>query len=361
VPPLWIAGLLLGTFFLCAMRYESVFIVVPVMAMLLLRRRVGLMVAFAVCSALPPLLFGLYARAHGPFWLPFSVIAKASDDTNLRTLLRTAFNQWFRFGILLFAGPLFGMAALWVARSRERRWWERGQVGLVLAAVTCAAHLTLAPTGWLMRYEGYLFAMFVFALASALAVQWPLWRSHWRDRGQLRTALAVSILVAALVYPAMVERAWDGLLFPAEAIHDRYVAHIQPALFISKYYPDATIVANDIGAITYYSNAKVLDLIGLGSVNPHLYRLQKRRFTKQDMDAWAKREGATIAVLQYDWPPVAEVTPASWPEVEQWDYPRDVVFPGREVGFYAVDPSEAPMLRQRLDSFSLPNEITRSK
>jgi hypothetical protein len=44
--------------------------------------------------------------------------------------------------------------------------------------------------------------------------------------------------------------------------------------FIGKYFNKSTIVANDIGAISYYSNIKLHDLVGLGSTDILAYKLK---------------------------------------------------------------------------------------
>jgi hypothetical protein len=360
VPGRTMVGLLAASFFLCAIRYEAVLIVVPVLLALFWRGRWKIAIGFAAVSALPPLLFGIYARAHGPFWLPYSVLAKAQASGHLHAFLFSLFDQWTRKGILAVAGLLFGGAALWLARSARRAPWEKTQIALALGLVVLIEHLTLAPMGWLMRYEGYLFAMIVFAAAAGVSQEWRFWRVPPTVAGVRWQRAAVAVLVAALFYPALADRAYKGVVDPVEAMHDRYFEHLQPAFFIQHSYAHSVVVASDIGAISYYTDAKVLDPIGLGSPEPLLEVKRDGVFSPGDLDAWALRDGAQVAVLETGWMTVRRLVPVQWVCVEAWHVPRNVVYHNLDISFYAVNPEEAPELKRKLAAVVLPKGMTRT-
>jgi hypothetical protein len=360
VPSRTIIGLLAASFFLCAIRYETVLIVIPVLIALFWRGRWKIAVAFAVVSALPPLLFGIYARVHGPFWLPYSVLAKAHAVGHLHTLIFAGFDQWTRKGILSAAALLFGGVALWLARSSRRARWEKAQIALALGIIVLVEHLTLAPMGWLMRYEAYLFAVILFAAAAGVSQEWPIWRAQSSVAGARRQWAAVAVLVAALFYPALADRAYKGIVDPVEAMHDRYFEHLQPTFFIQHNYAHAVVVASDIGAISYYTDAKVLDPIGLGSPEPLLLERKTGTFAPRDLDAWALRDGAQIAVLETGWLTVRKIIPVQWVCVEAWHIPRNVVYHNLDISFYAIDPEQAPELKRKLSAVVLPKGMTRT-
>jgi len=360
LPGRTITGLLAASFFLCAIRYETVFFVVPILIALAWRARWKLALAFAVVSVLPPLLFGIYARVHSPFWLPYSVLSKAESSAHLRSFLTAIFNQWTRKGIIALAALLFGGAALWLARSGRRAPWEKAQIALALGLVVCVEHLTLAPTGWLMRYEAYLFAVILFAVAAGVSQEWPIWREAGRVAGARRQWIAVAVLVAALLYPTMADRAFKGIVDPVEAMHDRYLEHLAPAFFIQRNYAHAVVVASDIGAISYYTDAKILDPIGLGSPEPLLEARRDGVFSAGDMNAWALRDGAQVAVLETGWLSVRRIVPVEWISVEAWHLPRNVVYHNLDISFYAINPEQAPELKRKLAAVVLPKGMTRT-
>jgi hypothetical protein len=358
VPGRILTGLLAASFFLCAIRYETVFFVVPILIALAWRSRWKLALAVAAVSALPPLLFGIYARIHGPFWLPYSVLSKAESSAHLHTFLFAIFDQWTRKGILALGALLFGGLALWLARSARRAPWEKAQIALALSLIVCVEHLTLAPTGWLMRYESYLFAAILFAAAAGIAQEWPIWRATFAQaRAQWA---AVAILVAALFYPALADRAFKGIVDPVEAMHDRYLEHLMPAFFLQRNYDHAVVVASDIGAISYYTDARVLDPIGLGSPEPLLENRRDGVFSSGDLNAWALRDGAQVAVLETGWLTVRKLVPVQWVSVEAWHVPRNVVYHNLDITFYAINPEQAPELKRKLATVILPKGMTRT-
>lgn len=353
--------LLLAVFFAAAIRYETVFLVLPVAIGLLWRRRAALAFAFAASAALPPLLFGVYARSHGPFWLPYSVMSKAGGS-----YIASAVKAWTSYALvgsnITLSCLLIGAIALLVALGGgDRPSTLRPRLLLGLFAAVDILHVTLAPIGWLMRYEGYLVALGWLALAAGLAVLWPRWADAAQRPESRWLAVGAGVMAMGLVYPVLMDRAWTGISKPTQAMHDRYFEHLQPALFVAKNFDHATIVANDIGAMSYYSDARLLDPVGLGSAEPLLARRKHGQFTADDLNAWAGSKGAKIAVLETGWTAIHAVVPTEWVRVETWHFPRNVVYDNLEVSFFAVDPAEAPELRRKLAAFVLPQGMTRNE
>ena len=338
-----------------ALRYEAVFVVVPVCLLLAARGRVGVAVLVGLCSAVGPVVFGAYFYHKSGLWLPFSVVVKAAEP-------RTAAANFFVEALhhtngARFRPMLILMAAVWLVRLRRLAWMRPSQVLLVLSFLVCLLHLVFAPVGWLMRYESYLFALAFFSLGVALAELPPLrtWgKEVVRSSPLLWAEIGLIVLLGARVAGDLVPRAVSGLELPVEASVDRYYEHIQMAKFVARDYDHDTVVVNDIGAIAYYSDAHLLDLIGLGSAGPAIATHAKHPYTASDVKDWAASEHASIAVVQSHWHAVADILPPSWIKVATWVVPRNVVFGDYDVGFYAVNPAEIPRLCASLMSFPLP-------
>jgi len=143
-------------------------------------------------------------------------------------------------------------------------------------------------------------------------------------------------------------------------MHDRYLEHLQPAFFIQRNYAHAVVVASDIGAISYYTDAKVLDPIGLGSPEPLLEARRDGVFSPGDLNAWALRDGAQVAVLETGWLTVRRLVPVQWVSVEAWHVPRNVVYHNLDITFYAINPEQAPELKRKLSQVVLPKGMTRT-
>jgi hypothetical protein len=216
-------------------------------------------------------------------------------------------------------------------------------------------HLQFAKTGWFYRYEGYLIALGMVTVFPG--VVWMLRRVR-RLAAPLRWtsvhSLLLSLLGFALLAHPLLYRARMANMEVVEAMYDRYLEHVQPARFAAKCYPNSTIAVNDIGAFAYFAPSRLLDLYGLASLEPIHYRRSQgdRKYTKQDVDEWTRREGAEIAILQIEWKEVRSRIPDRWVKVSEWEIPKNVVFGDSLVGFFAVEPRYARSLAQNMRQFA---------
>jgi hypothetical protein len=321
--------------------------------LLVVRRHIVPALFAAVSGAAPIVLFGMYFHHRSGFFLPYSVMVKATGaQLDFKMLLLSLAGLSFWTAMLL---PLL-LLLIWV-RATNVRGWDRSLSLGTLSALVASAHLLTAKVGWLMRYEAYLIAVLLTAVGtltwvlygelSAGLLRLPRWLPQ-------RTAVAVVIAMLLLSSVIMVRRFLVGQKKIVESAVDRYDEHIQMARFVSSFYDSDTIVLDDIGAVAYYSNARILDMVGLGSAEPLRVRRKGHTFDGQDLDAWAKREHATIAILQPTPPAIRQLIPSRWLLLQSWKQPQNVVFAGDfTTSLYAVDPEQAPRLCSSLSSFKL--------
>jgi hypothetical protein len=338
-----------------AVRYESLFIVVPLVVLCMLRHRLVAAAALGFGAVIPVLGFGALWIAQGGWLLPNPIMLKGLNrgefsDTGTGFLGRAASNFINNLGHecapMLVA--LTVMLAVLVATECWRCvsvWRWRILLGAIAAAATLL-HLAFASIGWLYRYEAYLVAL--SGLASIL-----LFNALLTDRHR-RLAFAGSLaLFVALVSP----RAVGALIGTIEAVDDRRLEHLLPAEFIQRFYAGRTVVANDLGAAAYFGGARILDMAGLGNNEPVRLRRRPEGYDTLALRHWAEAEGAAIAILQVCWYEVYRRLPPEWTLVAVWRLPREVVFHSYLVGFVAIRPEEARPLRTALDAFRPPATI----
>jgi hypothetical protein len=128
---------------------------------------------------------------------------------------------------------------------------------------------------------------------------------------------------------------------------------------VQRYYDDEAVVANDIGAIAYLSDAKVLDIVGLGSNEPIAFRRGGTAYDASDVERWARKRGARIALVKVELEPWRALVPKDWKRVVTWRLPRNNVFNDHLLSFYARDGASARQLESRMREFAvtLPPEI----
>lgn len=350
LPSATVISLSLVAIFAGAIRYEAVFAVIPVCACLFWRRRVRVAIVVALCSAIVPIAFGLYFYCKSGLWLPFSVIAKAAGRPPAS--VKYFLNQTHGFRSLFPSVVL-----LWLLRFRKYGFWNASQLLLFFAWCITLLHLAIAPVGWLMRYESYLALLCLFSLfVVASAIQSPQVILESLRQTSPRRRYATVLLAILLLGSAfdLARRSFLGIVDPIRASQDRFLEHIQMARFIADAYDHDTIVVNDIGTIAYYTHAHLLDLIGLGSIEPVRAIHGKRPYTAADVERWASSQGASIAIVQTQWHLVSDVIPLSWTKVETWTIPRNVAFKDFDISFFAITPQQIPRLCANLAKLQPP-------
>ncbi|MBI4320713.1 MAG: hypothetical protein HY675_19655 [Chloroflexi bacterium] len=361
------AALLVLAMLLVATRYEGLFLVVVVGAILLFQRRLKLSLLLGLAAIAPVVLYGAISLSQGWYLLPNSLLLKgmAPDASSSSELIRSlggraiAQLRWSPPLMVLLASVL----ALLALQYRKERWAITRNTNSILQLIfvgTMLLHLQFASIGWFYRYEAYLVALALLAIGIPAAENISIFMSRVPDLRPLATVTVTCLLGFALV--PLAGRALSSLGETPEASNDRYLEHVYAAEFVATYYDDSPIVLGDIGAVAFYTNARILDMYGLGSIEPIRFRKEPQGYGKHDVYAWTGQESAKIAIIQLEWPYVSQRIPDEWQKVGEWKLPRNVVFEDTRVGFFAVDPHERGSLTEHLRSFSAraPNGIVQS-
>jgi hypothetical protein len=140
--------------------------------------------------------------------------------------------------------------------------------------------------------------------------------------------------------------------FPA-ASHNIYEQQYQMAQFLRRYYYDAPVAANDVGAINFYTQIHCVDIAGLGTLAV-ARDLLRGIYMTQAIEAYTSRENVRIAVLYERWfnGLYLPVPPLSWIKVGRWTVPDDQILGGDTVTFYAAQPAECALLRANLAAYA---------
>jgi hypothetical protein len=208
-----------------------------------------------------------------------------------------------------------------------------------------------------MRYESYFVCLGLYALGVALTLTtWP--RRPWEYLLGLplwdKVFIGAAIVGFFLLLPTSLDRRIrTGTITTVQAGVDRYDEHIQVARFVKAHYDHDTIILDDIGAVAYYSDARLLDIIGLGSAEPLLTARRRGKFVASDIAQWANARNAPIAILQSGTRELQALTPPGWLLVQTWRLPRNVIFKDYDVSFFAIRRSALPRLCDALAKFAL--------
>jgi hypothetical protein len=307
------------------------------------RRRAGFAVALGLASLVPPLAYGLVSISHGWYALPNPVILKGALGEGLTGWRRLALVPfvagWGELARTPHLLALVGLAAVPLL-ARWRAPSSREGTLLVVFIGTTILHLQYARTGWFYRYEAYLVALGILAAAVAL--------DGLGDR--VRPAWLPAVLASAAALVCAVRGVRAHLETPG-AVGNIYEQQIQMGRFLAAFYPGQAVAANDVGAIDWLADLRVLDLWGLASREVAEAKLTGG-YTTAGIAELARARGVRVAVIYERWLDAAGGVPPQWVRAGRWRVARSVVLGDRTVAFYAVDPFEAAPLADHLRAFA---------
>jgi hypothetical protein len=351
-----------------AVRYEGLFEAGVVVAALLVQRRARLSFELALCASLPALVMGIVSIEHGWFWLPTSVMLKGNIPVGkanpLEAFLAHAAANTVDTGMRVVRLAAVAVLLMLWRSSRQHEEPSQNQklhgiqvwmLGIFVGAAVL--HLLLARMGWFFRYEAYLIAWGLTAVAVPL---WELVRSlHWPMRLRSKDTLGwVAAAVLAFSAPLFWRTGSDALNSTLPALHDTYRCHYQMGLFVARYYSGSSVVVNDIGAVNFLADIHCTDPHGLAD-REVARAILSGEHTSEFLDKLARSRGARVALVDDNWLGFYGGTPRSWLPAGLWIFPNRVVLAPPGLTFYALDEPSRKELIQNLRDYShlLPADV----
>lgn len=335
-------------------RYEGLFAVGVVAFILCLRRRIRLALWLLFWSALPLFVIGLVSARHGWFWLPNSVVLKS--NLPLAPGGRAASFAAHAVANFTFSGLRVGrLMAVSLLLMLYR--FTKGKGGddplqwlMGIFVATSILHLVLAGAGWFYRYEAYLVAIGLVAVAAPLyefVQRFP--RTFRMTAGEWAglVALALTILTTNLLWSA----GDNSLRITVRATNDIYNWHYHMGLFVQRYYQGSALAVNDLGAVNFMADIQCTDFHGLADLDVARAMLMKR-FDPQFMDALARSREVRVALVDDNWLGLYGGTPREWLLAGRWKFNDRVILPSPALSFYTLTEAARVQLMANLRDFS---------
>lgn len=346
---------------LVLVRFEGAFAVAAVAVMLASTGRWSTAIASAAAGVLAIAAFGAWSLSQGGPVLPNSVLLKGAmpassaaglASTVLLTRALATLANTPHLAVLVMTA-----LALTLLPSHHARHAEWRLAAIVFAAVVLL-HLQFAAVGWFFRYEAYLVVLGLVIIALQVnAVDWRVVMPHsWAPAAGIAALLLIGVLANPLAL-----RAWHGFRQVPQAASNIFDQQYQVAHFLAAHYPGRRVAVNDIGAIAFFSNVRLLDLYGLASDD---VREMKRdgRYGADAVQKLAASSGTEIAVIYPTFLEQYGGVPAAWRKVGEWSVDDNVVLGENGVSFFGVDRETGDRLTANLADYSsrLPASVRQS-
>lgn len=340
----WIA-LWVFTSLLATVRYESIFLIGTAGLLFLLQGRWRVTAGLAAASVVPLAAYGWISLRHGWYLVPNSLLLKANVPGSESIGMFGSFLGTLRINFLqgIHVVLLMGAATLMLIAGRRGTAGSYSRTGLILFTAAAGMHLCCARVGWFYRYESYLIALGILVMAVAF----------FDDGFPRRGMLAASGYIFAGAFGlVIIYRSGHAFMRAPRAVSDIYDQQYQSGRFVREHLAGKTIVLDDIGAVSFLSEARVLDTVGLGSKESMEARIEKK-FTTAWLDQWCHERGA-VAAITYVF-----VAPPRWSKVATWTIPGNYISVADTVGIYSVTPEFRQDLEADVTAFrrELPSRV----
>ena len=348
-----------------AVRYEDTIVVSIVAVIFLTQKKFWNFISVLCASIIPVIAYGIFSTENGWFFLPNSLITKTIFVEAKTQLLSLSgmFLLWNNFlNILnpyLFI-PLILAAGILIFRFKDKKTlWSAPNIIIIIFLFTTVLHIFIARIGWFYRYEAYIIALGIMAIAVGISEYLPVFKPNKKLNYK---HLSIILLIFILVVP-LSARGYDSFNEVPTATHNVYDQQYQMGLFIHKYYQGDAVSLNDVGAVNYIANIKSVDLLGLSSLNVSKAIL-KNNYTIEYLDNITRQNHVKVVIV-YEYLYKNYLTgglPSNWIKVGQWKIPNRITCFMDTVSFYATDPQDAENLTENLRKFSseLPPDVQQS-
>jgi hypothetical protein len=339
-------------------RYEGLFLIAIACTLLLAYKRVIPAVLLGAVSVLPLVLFGLISVAHKNYFLPNSVLIK-SGTFNYPAPLRVLYDILFerltfaRNGLPTLATQRLLMILPVTYLLFRRRVIPTYFFILIFLFGAATLQLSFASTGYLYRYEAYLF------FCSLIIIPVLFYKYGRSVLGQMESLIAklVSVVLVFYLFFPVVLRSVTALDKTVPACLNIFDQQYQMARFTKRFYNQGAVALNDVGAVGYYTDARIVDLWGLANIEVAKSRKQ-HYWTPSFLDSLTSAEKVQFSIIYDSWFP--DSLSKRWSKAATWKIQNNIICGDSIVSFYSTDTTNKALLQQRLRSFEpeLPSSVT---
>lgn len=348
-----LVGFYISLLLMGLVRFESMFYFVILAFVFALMKKWKETFLILITGFIPVILFCWFNYQQDGFLFPNSVIVKGtklSFDLNFPHQLKTIFLDNFLLNISFYKIGFFPLllSVIFIVRDYNKKNFReliKSNFLLIVISLLMIGHSMFADLKGMFRYEAYILAGFSMALIPKLKNLFENFRVFIKNEKIISGIVLVNILL--LIYKCsfahlMLENGGENI----------YEQQMQSAKFLHTYYNESKVVANDIGAITYFTDIHLLDTAGLGSVETIVFNENKKAPDTEFQNFltdYTIRNKYDIAVIYDAW--LQNHIPKNWKKAAELKIKNTVTVARDKVSIYAVDQDKLEKLKENIRSF----------
>lgn len=335
-------------------RFESMFYFVILAFVLMLIKKWKDAIGVLVLGFIPILIFCYFNYQQDGYFFPNSVEVKGTKlslDSNIFSQLKMILVDNFIFNISFYKIGFFPiiLCAVFIYRDlKTKNFIEvvHDNFFLIVFSLLMICHSMFADLKGMFRYEAYILTGFSMVLIPKIT------RLIFDFNNYIRREKLISLLVAMNIL-LFFYKGFMAHTVLSDGGKNIYEQQIQSARFLHTYYNDSKVVANDIGAITYYTDIHLLDIAGLGSTEMIPFNENKKLFDQKFKDfltQYGSEHNYEVAIVYENW--LQGFAPETWRKAAILKINNRVTVAKEEVTIYAVNPAGLEELKRNIKRFN---------
>lgn len=346
-----------AVFLMSAARYESMIIIGILILTLIYFKYYKYAILTLISGILPVLIMGIVSLSMGGWLLPNSVLLRRTVFEFRWVFPLTLMHNFYssletRYEYPIIFTLIFSMF-LFIDPKGHRKYLSF----LSLAGLSLGTAIIHSMIGYIvLRYFFYISVMMMVTLAIGyLLIFEDKLLKFEKSFNQLET---LKFIIALFLGVGLI---WNGVMHTrraALASKNIYEQQIQTAKFFDEYYPHRGVALNDIGAVSFYSRARIIDVAGLAN-NKIASLINENELNSISLKEALFAEDTKIIALPKVVLQFFSIDSLKWKQAGIWKIQKNVVSASDEVHFFGINDAEAELLRENLIKFNprLPKDV----
>lgn len=335
-------------------RFESMFYFAVLAFSFLLIKKWETALLVVLAGFIPIAAFCYFNYQEDGYFFPNSVIVKGvklNADSCLFIQLKNIVLDKLILNISFYKVGIFPiiMCAIFTLKDLKTKKFSDGVKDnflLLVFSLLMICHSLFADLKGVFRYEAYILVGFCMALIPKLKFFFEDFKTYIKNEKLMSFLIFMNILL--LIYKSFIAH-----LVLDNGGKNIYEQQVQSAKFLHAYYNESKIVVNDIGAITYYTDIHLLDIVGLGSAELIPFTKDRKVFDekfKNYIKNFTLKNNYELAIVYEDW--FDGQIPKTWEKVAVLTIDNKITVYGEEVSIYCINISKIDQLKKNIKNFN---------
>ncbi len=348
-----VLGFYLSLILMGLVRFESMFYFAVLAFIFMVLNKWKRAALILMAGFIPIAVFCYINYRHDGYLFPNSVVVKGTKlafDSRLPHQLKQILLDNFLFNISFYKLGFFPVliCLVLVFRDFKRKKFQNAVQDhflLIVISMVMICHSMFADLKGLFRYEAYLMAGFSMAIIPEVKGFVESFGSYLKKEKALSVFIMMNVVL--LFYKSFIAHP-----MLSEGGKNIYEQQIQSAKFLHAYYNESKVVANDIGAVTYFTDIHLLDTAGLGSIETIPFNENKRKSDpafEYFLTRYTTERNYDIAVIYDAW--LKPYIPKNWKKAAVLKIKNPVTVARDEVSIYSVDHTALAELKENIRKF----------